>query len=371
MQGDYLSSATIGPNTRHLFVERQHGHAFLFDVYGKIPNSQLVFLPGFLWNKSDLALQYLERSLAPQLKTLTFLTLGLLIREPNSSSWIDFLCRLEMPVFGIMHCFPIWPRGLYKAAKRITIIVLEESLANKLQEEHGIQNVICLPLHPTHSMYLNQDSKSVRKFMGVKPGQIVFSVLGGVRAGKGIELLMSAFSHLSPEDRAQAFFLFGGYSEDIEKSSIEKALVNSGCHGYVDLRKSIGTSSYYVALTEREFGQYVNAADIGLLFYKCGQREIMSGVLPDYVYARKPVIATSDSVVGDLVKKYDLGMVLKREEPREVANTIARALRAYRNGYTPTEAYESFRTMSLTDSVVQKFSFILNHPNTNLQQPRT
>ena len=230
----------------------------------------MIFLPADQGLKCDSEEQYLERSLTPQIKTLTFLTVTSLIKGPRASRWMDLLHRMTIPAFAILHGIPIWPYGLYKAAERVTMIVLEENIANELREDCGIQNVIYLPLQPTHSMYLGQNSKSMREFIGAQPGQVVFSVLGEARKGKGIELLMSAFSHLSAEDRTQAFFLFAGLEKDIKPSNIEKALVNNGCHGYVDLRKSTGTSSYYVALTEREFGQYVNVTDIGLVLYQGG-----------------------------------------------------------------------------------------------------
>ncbi len=376
LQDNYLPSATIEPNTRHLFVDRQHGHVFLFNAYGGIPNSQLVFLPGLQWDKYDLALQYLERSLTSQVKTLTFLTLDGLVDPENVESFIGVLCRLEMPVFGIIHIFNNKRASvLCKVTecfntKHVHIITFTESLASQLRDECRIQNVTCVPLPPIYSMYLGQNSQSVREFIGAKPRQVIFSVLGELRKGKGVELLMSSFPHLSLEDREQAFFLFGGYVDGNKKREIEKALIDNKCHGYVDLRKATSPLNYPAVLTERELGQYINASDVGFMLYQFDQRGLMSGVLPNFVYARKPIIATSNSLVGGLVKKYDLGMVLNREEPREVANTIAAALRAYQNGYTPTEAYESFRTMSSTDSVVQKFSSILNRSDTALLQPR-
>jgi uncharacterized coiled-coil DUF342 family protein/GT2 family glycosyltransferase/glycosyltransferase involved in cell wall biosynthesis len=359
----YHPTAVIGSNTRHLFVEGQSGHAFLFDVYGGLPDSQLLKLKVNTWNKCDAALHYVEESLSPQLQTLTFLSLESLVYGPSSPALLDLLSRLEIPAFGFLHRPPYNPKHASTLREVATwmksIIVLSEDMASRLKTEYGIENVTYLPHHPVHFQYAGKDRHAIRERLGIRPDQVVFSVIGEARKGKGIDLLLSALGYLTESDRDRMYFLFGGRAKDFDAGTVENKLATTHCHGYVDLRRS-ADPLHFAVLTEREFGQYVAVTDIGIQLYQEDQRDCMSGVLPDYVWGHIPVIATEDSIVGKLVLKYGLGNTLAMETPEEVAKALGSALHANRKTWVQTLAYDAFRKSIAPEAVVDAIANILN-----------
>ncbi len=358
-------SAPIGLDTRHLFVEGRFGHAFLFDVYGSLPHSQLLSLPADTWCNCETELQFLESSLSLNLKTLTFLSLEPLAYGPSSPSLIGLLDRLEIPAFGILHRLPWTPehaQSLREVAKRLNkVIVLAEGMGRRLREEFGIENIAYLPLHPTHHLYIGRDRQAIRDGLGIKPDQIVFSILGEARKGKGIELLLASLKHVPQADRERIFFLFAGRAKDIDATEVERQLKVSGCCGLADLRKS-EDPLHFAVLSEREFGRYIAASDVGLLLYQEDQRNCMSGVLPNYVWGRMPVIATDNSIVGEQVRTYGLGEVLKSETPEQVAKALCAMVQRELGNVSCSDRCESFRATLATEAIVTSLAQILRYP---------
>lgn len=347
-------SAPIALDTRHLFVEGRSGHAFLFDVYGSLPHSQLLSLPTDTWGNCDADLHFLEASLSPNLETVTFLSLDPLAYGPSSSSLIGLLDRLETGSFGILHRLPWTPehaQSLREVARRLSkVIVLAEGMGRKLREEYGIDNIAYLPLHPTHHLYLGRDQQSIRDCFGIKPNQTVFSTLGEARKGKGIELLLESLKHLTQADRDRMFFLFAGRAKDIDARDVERQLRISGCFGLADLRQSENPLQFAV-LSEREFGRYVAVSDVGLLLYQGDQRSCMSGMLPNYVWGGMPVIATANSIVGEQVLKYGIGMTLELETPQAVADVLSGLSRQQDGSKLHSDKLKSIRK-SLSPSII-------------------
>lgn len=358
-------TAPIGLDTKHLFVEGRSGHAFLFDVYGSLPHSQLLSLPADTWCNCEAELHHLEASLSPNLETLTFLSLEPLAYGPSSSALIGLLERLEIPAFGILHRLPWTPehaQSLREVAKRLNkVIVLAEGMSRRLREEYGIENIAYLPLHPTHHLYIGRDRQAIRERLGIKPDQVVFSILGEARKGKGIELLLAALKHIPQADRARIFFLFAGRAKDIDAAEVEGQLKACGCHGLADLRQS-EDPLHFAVLSEREFGRYIAVSDVGLLLYQEDQRNCMSGVLPNYVWGRMPVIATANSIVGEQVLKYGIGLTLKQETSEEVANALNTVLRQQDVGKPHADHFESFRASLAPNVTVESLARIIESP---------
>src|SRR5262249_53783919 len=115
----------------------------------------------------------------------------------------------------------------------------------------------------------------------------------------------------------------------------------------------------YAVLTEREFGEYISASDVGLLLYQDEQRGCMSGVAPNYVWGFKPLIALQNSIIGRTVAQNELGLVVREETPKAVAQALKSALRLVRQGWKPTLAYDRYRGEIAPHNVVHRLSEIL------------
>lgn len=352
----------IAPRTRHLFVEGLGSHGFLLDTYARLPGSQVVTISADLWSHCGEQLRYVERSLAPQLESFTIVTLEPLVYGYSSSDLLAMLRRITIPTYGIIHR-PPWTDMhaslLRQVAQHVKqFIVLSEGMFERLRDTYQIHNVVHLPLHPSHLPYLVGNGERERARIGAQPADVVVSILGEARKGKGIELLLESLAYIEPTIRGQLFILIAGRAKDFDPVEITGTLNRNQFRGHIDLRASASPLDFAV-LTDRELGQYVNITDVGLVLYQGDQRFCMSGLLSNYLWGRKQVIATRDSFVGHLVAKHECGTALTRETPCAVAKAIGRAVRAIRDGIPTGPGYERVRASLAPEVALDRLGAIL------------
>lgn len=354
----------IAAGTRHLFLDATSSHAFLYDAYGDLPGSQLLRLPGNLWDARDRDLDELRILAGRGLQSLVFLSLEAFVYGPSWPRFRRLLAEVPVPVFGILHRFP-WDRqhaeNLREVAKRVRVMVLAEAMADRLAREHGLHEIRYLPLHPTHAAYLGRDAAPIRNRAGAGQGQIVFSALGEARKGKGIELFLDALDHVPNERRKEVFVLLGGRAKDVTREEVCARLSRSGYDAHVALRSSEDPLNYAV-LSERELGEFMNITDVGMLLYQEDQRNCMSGVLPNYAWGAKPVIATSNSIVGRLTSQYNLGRVIEHETPDEVAAAMVCVIDEIKEGTARRYRNDAFRRSVERSAVIERLADILADP---------
>ncbi|MBK8015747.1 MAG: glycosyltransferase [Betaproteobacteria bacterium] len=355
----------ISNATKHLFVDASSSHAFLYDAYGDLPASQLVRLAGSLWDSRDTDLDELLHLMeGGTLESVTFLSLEAFVYGPSWPRFKRFLTETEVPVFGILHRFP-WDSNhasnLQQISSRVRMMVLAEAMAERLKSEFGLDDVEYLPLHPTHASYVGRDRTLVKSRIGARPGQVIFSALGEARKGKGIELMLDALDRVPPARRREIFVLLGGRAKDITRNEVCGRVERAGYDAHVALRSSDDPLNYAV-LSERELGEFMNATDVGMLLYQEDQRNCMSGVLPNYAWGNRPVIATRNSIVGRLAAKYNLGVLIENEDPNEVAAAMVQLVDAFREGDIGRYRSADFRRSIERSEVIARLSEILRSP---------
>jgi hypothetical protein len=343
-------------------VEGQPAHAFLYALYGELAASQLLVFPQPMSHNFAGPLAYIQRSVTPFLETLTFVTVEPLIYGPSRRALTQLIRETDVACFGILHRLPETAKqadALREVAPLLAgVIVLAEALGEELQQRFQLENVFSLPLHPPFAKYATSDATRVRATIGVPEGQVVFSILGEARRGKGIDVLLQALDHVHPDDLQHMFFLMAGRSQGFDGDAISSCFREKKVHHHVDLRSSDHPLNYAV-LTDREFGEYVCASDVGLVFYQHEQRHCMSGVAPNYVWGLKPLVAFADTVIGRTVARSDLGIVVEEETPQAVAEALTRALHVQRRGWKPTPACEKYRSEIDPRAVLDRLATIL------------
>lgn len=358
----YHPSAPLRSDTRHLFLEFPILHEFLFDVYGNVPGTQLIQVPPQGWWIGDQEYDYILRSCSPQLRTIFFMSLGRLLFNPKTESLARFAEHVGMPISGILHRNPANASdiaALQKVKRWLGfVIVLSEELVEDTQNLLGSGvNVHYLPHHALNDAYFNA-ARNIRASIGARPEDLIVSLLGEARAGKGYELLLESLKYIPEKDRERLFFLFGGKAKAWSCEKVQQCLDTNNCRGYVDIRQSIDDHEFRV-MDNQEFANYISVSDLGLFLYQGEQRRCASGVTPSYVWARKPILATKNSVVGREVLHHQLGCVLEKETPRGLANLFSRFV-ADRVRWTMTPQYESFRDTISHEAVISHMQNILD-----------
>jgi glucosyl-dolichyl phosphate glucuronosyltransferase len=355
----YVANAPILSSTKHLIVEGQPAHHFLYALYGDLDDSQLLVFPHPIWHTFDEPLAYIHRSITPAVRTLTFVTLDPLVYGASKRAFTSLIQSSGLACFGILHRLPDTPEqaaALREVAPQLSgIMVLAETLVEALRQQFQLENVSYLPLHPSFARYVAREASTIRKKIGVPDSQVVFSILGEARNGKGIDVLQRALDHVQRDDLQQMFFLIAGRSQYLDRNTIASSFSEKGAHHFIDLRSSDHPLKYAV-LTDREFGEYVSASDVGLVLYQHEQRACMSGVAPNYVWGFKPVIAFADSVIGRTVAQNELGIVVEEETPQAVAQALTSAVRLKRQGWIPSPAFKEYRSQIEPEAVLQRLA---------------
>jgi GT2 family glycosyltransferase len=358
----YQPNAPVLPTTRHLIVEGKPAHSFLYALYGELADSQLLLFPQPMSHNFDGPLAYVQRSVTPAVETLTFVTVEPLVYGPSRRAFTKLIRETDLACFGLLHRLPETAKqadALREIAPQFAgILVLAEALGEALQQRFQLDNVLYLPLHPTFAKYATSDAAGIRARIGVPAGHVVFSILGEARRGKGIDVLLQALDHVERDDLQNMFFLIAGRSQGFDGDEISRSLRERRVHHHVDVRSSDHPLNYAV-LTEREFGEYVCASDVGLVMYQHEQRHCMSGVAPNYVWGFKPLVAFADSVIGRTVARNDLGFVVEEETPQAVAQALTRALHVQRCGWKPTPSCDKYRSEIAPGAVLDRLATIL------------
>jgi glucosyl-dolichyl phosphate glucuronosyltransferase len=365
----YAPSAAGTSRARFLFVEAFPGHKYLFNLYGEIPGAQLLGYQSEdqAWGNDATGqarfrrfLDYVHRSIGRKTEALFFLTLDGPTYGSNQEAFFRFLTTCPVPVYGILHRMPE-SRSWAESARRLDGLVegicfLSETMADEARRKVGLSQACYLPHHPT-PLSLARAVRArdiVRSRLGIKPGQVVFAVIGEARKGKGIPLLLSALGHLPPAVRDKMFFVFAGKATRHSNEEIERALASAQTAGLADLRTHPIANNYAV-LSDREYAEYIAASDIGILLYQEDQRRCMSGVLGDYLWADCRIVATADSLVGAEVKRHDLGLTVQSEDAATLAATLVKALNLPSAPFSQrAEAYRaSIRGDAVLDSLLR------------------
>jgi glycosyltransferase involved in cell wall biosynthesis len=258
---------------------------------------------------------------------LFFLTLDYWLKDSVYAAFLERIRDFPFAKFAILHLVPNVEeeiRRLQVIAKCLErIIVLSPDLKYDLEARFDLSNVEYLP-HPAFiESYPSPPRTEIRTRLGIPEGRIAFSLLGELRDGKGVELLLEALPLLARQVRQRVFLLFGGKSTAEIADLVSRALQANAVLGRVRLRQVVNG---YAALTDPEFADLIRASDVGLLLYQRDQRMRMSGILPNYAVAGVPVITTANSYCGRLVAAESLGQLLVTETPQEVASSIEEAL---------------------------------------------
>lgn len=316
--------------TKNLFIEGYQGHSYLFDLYDKIPNSQLMTLPIDFWSQGNDLYHILKSNyLMPTIENYIFLTIDPLIYSNNNSMFFENMIKLKkiINISGFLHRLPLGYHQIRQLKDRAiffkNIFVFSEYMEKFLTNNYNLNNVIYIPHHPTHSKFIGFDKNKIKTKLNINHYKKIFTVIGDIRDGKGIELLVKSWKHIHQKDLTEMLFILAGRSIDNITSFIKKnkEVYNVNC--LIDIRKSRNPLNLEVLL-DNEFGNYITISDVGLFLYHGDQRMGMSGVLPNFIFNDLPVLGTENSIVGKYIKNNSLGEILsmKKENSRELAKLL-------------------------------------------------
>ena len=174
------------------------------------------------------------------------------------------------------------------------------------------------PVRSTPSSTLDLDAH--RTQLGIEADRRVFLLFGALDGRKGIYQLLQAIELLPPALSQQMCLLLVGKTDTAERANLERQIVALCQHTPIQIIEC------YDFIPEDEVSNYFQLADTILAPY---QRHVgMSGILLLAAAAGKPVLSTDYGLMGELVRRYKLGIAVDATQPSELMQALARCLTA-------------------------------------------
>jgi glycosyltransferase involved in cell wall biosynthesis len=200
-----------------------------------------------------------------------------------------------------------------------TVFCLDPFAVKALANHQHHDKIVHLadPVQPYPSIQL--DLATFRAKLGIEENRRVFLLFGALDGRKGIYQVLDAIELLSPELRQQLCLLLVGKTNATERSHIHQKVV-----ALSQMDKPIQLVECYDFIPENDVSSYFQVADIVLATY---QRHVgMSGILLLAAAAGKPVLSSDYGLMGELVRRYQLGLAVDTTTPTEIAQALSRCL---------------------------------------------
>jgi glycosyltransferase involved in cell wall biosynthesis len=180
-----------------------------------------------------------------------------------------------------------------------------------------LETVFCLdPFAVTvlAAQHPNTKVVALKTQLGITAERQVFLLFGGVDGRKGIYQLLEAIELLPLEVCQQFCLLLVGQPHPTDSVNIHQKIVTL-CE-----TKSLQAIEHYEFIPEAIVPTYFQLADTILAPY---QRHVgMSGILLLAAAAGKPVLSSDYGLMGELARRYQLGLVVDSTKPTEIAKAL-------------------------------------------------
>lgn len=190
-------------------------------------------------------------------------------------------------------------------------------------------------------------SSEIREHLGIQPNRKVFLLFGALTERKGVHQLLEAISQLPAQLCEQiCLLLVGNLTSRIETQF--KSQIQAVCQA-----KPVQILGNYEYIPDSAIPNYFQVADVILAPY---QRHVgMSGILLLAAAAEKPLLSSDYGLMGELVQRYELGLIVDSTQPGEIAKGLTQLMQSSLQSFCNPEKMKQF----VQENSAQKFSEII------------
>ena len=180
-------------------------------------------------------------------------------------------------------------------------------------------SAIPLPDPVEITMTSDADSQDIRNNLNIDPDRQIFLLFGSFEAErKGVYQFLAALSLLPKELSKRVCLLIVGNAEPEEQIRIKDQVEE------VTRLQPVQVITQFGFISDELVKLYFQLADVPLALY---QRHVgMSGILLLAAAAQKPVLSSNYGLMGELVRRYKLGVVVDSTSPNEIVAGVTRFL---------------------------------------------
>jgi glycosyltransferase involved in cell wall biosynthesis len=201
-----------------------------------------------------------------------------------------------------------------------TLFCLDPFAIKHIEQFSSQAKVVYLPDPVEIDCIDNPNLKAIKTNLEIEPHRRVFLLFGALGGRKGIYKLLDAVALLPDELCQQLCLLLVGGTNAIEQAQIEAQVKTISQH------KPVQIIQRYQFIPEAEVTAYFQLADLVLAPYQ--KHAGMSGILLQAAAAGKPVFSSNYGLMGEMVRRYQLGLTVDSSLPEAISQGLTRCLLA-------------------------------------------
>ncbi len=203
------------------------------------------------------------------------------------------------------------------------IFCLDPFAVKQIQQFSSQANVVHLSDPVEIKTCSNLITDRIRKNLAIDLDRKVFLLFGALDGRKGIYQLLDAISQLPTELSQKFCLLLVGGTNASEQAQIEEK-VKATCSA-----RSLQIVQNYQFVPDAEVMAYFQIADFILAPYQ--KHAGMSGILLLAAAAGKPVLSSDYGLMGEMVRRYSLGLTVDSTVPAEITRGLIECLSSTSN----------------------------------------
>lgn len=242
---------------------------------------------------------------------------------------------------------------LIKKTWLTTLFCLDQYAVEELKKSQPTISTVHLPDPVQLVTVTSPQILTLREKLEIAPNRRIFLLFGSLNGRKGIDQLLDAVRQLPSELSQQTCLLLVGESA-IAPQIAEKVVVL--CQD-----SPVQVIQHYEFVSEAEVNAYFHLADVVLAPYQ--QHVGMSGVLLLAAATQKPVLSSDYGLMGELVRRYQLGLTVDSTSSHEICQGLIHFLTHSPQDLCQPALMKSFAEQNSAEQFAQViFSHLKNKP---------
>jgi len=223
------------------------------------------------------------------------------------------------------------------------LLCLDPFAVEALNQRHAHSKAVVLA-DPVKIPTLRSPTSALKSQLNIESHRKVFLLFGSLTARKGISQMLEAITLLPFELSQKLCFLLVGSCNLELRHQLHSKIVQVRSDHPVQIIEQYGF------VREQTVQDYFQLADVVLAPY---QKHVgMSGILLQAAAVRKPVLSSNYGLMGELVRRYQLGIAVDSTQPNDLMSGLSKLLLNPLNQFYSEEKMNSF----VEENTVEIFS---------------
>ncbi|MGG6264987.1 glycosyltransferase family 4 protein [Leptolyngbya sp. AN03gr2] len=200
-----------------------------------------------------------------------------------------------------------------------TVFCLDQFAVDYINQVYNTSKAVHLADPVQRYNHTDAEAEALRTQLGIEPGRSVFLMFGALENDrKGLKETLEAIEQLPPALCRRMTVVLAGTITGEAREQLEARI------DQITRSHPVQIVTQFGFVPDEAIHPYFQISDVVLVPY---QRHIgMSAILVRAAAAQKPVLASDFGVIGELTRRYQLGLTIDAASPEQIAQAMMRFL---------------------------------------------